>query len=192
MRENGWSSFLDKVSTFCIKKDIVVPNMDDIFQARGRSRRKAQEITNLHHYRVELFYVIIDMQLQELNNRFTDSNTELLLCVSYLSPSDFFATLDKQKLIRLAQFYPKDFSSLKLMILFDQLDNYIFDVRSSIEFSKLEGICDLAQKMVETKKNMVYPLIYLLVSLALTLPVAIARYYGKSIFCYEDCEESIV
>ena len=132
------------------------------------------------------------MQLQELNNRFTDSNTELLLCVSYLSPSDFFATLDKQKLIRLAQFYPKDLSSLKLMILFDQLDNYIFDVRSSIEFSKLEGICDLAQKMVETKKNMVYPLIYLLVSLALTLPVAIARHYGKSIFCYEDCEESIV
>ena len=28
--------------------------------------------------------------------------------------------------------------------------------------------------MVETKKNVVYPLVYLLVSLALTLPVAIA------------------
>ncbi|MBT1569667.1 hAT transposon family protein, partial [Klebsiella pneumoniae] len=42
------------------------------------------------------------------------------------------------------------------------------------KFSKLEGICDLAQKMVETKKkNMVYPLVYLLVALALTLPVAI-------------------
>jgi hypothetical protein len=41
------------------------------------------------------------------------------------------------------------------MILFDQLDNYIFNVRSSIEFSKLEGIYDLAQKMVETKKNVV-------------------------------------
>ena len=38
------------------------------------------------------------------------------------------------------------------MILSDQLDNYIFDVRFNIEFSKLEGICDLAQKMVETKK----------------------------------------
>ena len=105
-------------------------------------------MTNLHYYRVELFYVIIDMQLQELNNRFTELNTELLLCVSCLSPSDFFATFDKQKLIRLAQFYPKDFSSSKLMILSDQLDNYIFYVRSNIEFSKLEGICDLAQKMV--------------------------------------------
>ena len=131
-------------------------------------------MTNLYYYRIEIFYVIIAMQLQELNNRFTESNTELLLCVSCLSPSDFFATFDKQKLIRLAQFYPKDLSSLKLMILFDQLDNYIFDVRSSIEFSKLEGICDLAQKMVETKKNMVYPLVYLLVILALTVLVATA------------------
>ncbi len=67
-------------------------------------------MTNLHHYRVELFYAIIDKQLQKLNNRFTKSNTELLLCVSCLSPSDSFATFDKKKLIRLAQFYPKDFS----------------------------------------------------------------------------------
>ena len=79
--------------------------------------------------------------------------------MSCLSPSDFFATFDKQKLIRLTQFYSKDFSSLKLMILSDQFDNYIFYVRSSIEFSKLEEICDLAQKMVETKKNVIYPLV---------------------------------
>ena len=102
MRENGWSSLLDKVSTFCGINEIVVPNMDDIFLARGRSRNKAHGMTNLHYYRVELFYVVIDMQLQELNNRFTKSNTELLLCVSCLSPFDFFATFDKQKLIRLA------------------------------------------------------------------------------------------
>uniref|UniRef100_A0A2N9GA43 TTF-type domain-containing protein n=1 Tax=Fagus sylvatica TaxID=28930 RepID=A0A2N9GA43_FAGSY len=174
MRENGWSSLLDEVSTFCGINKILVPDMDDIYVARGRSRRYTDGMTNLHFYRVELFYAIIDMQLQELNNRFTESNTELLLCVSCLSPSDFFATFDKQKLIRLAQFYPEDFSSSELMILSDQLDNYIFDVRSSIEFSKLEGICDLAQKMVETKKNVVYPLVYLLVTLALTLPVATA------------------
>ena len=99
---------------------------------------------NLRYYRVELFYAIIDMQLQELNNRFTESNTELLLCMSCLSPFDFFAIFDKQKFIRLTQFYPRDFSSSELMILSNQLNNYIFDVRSNIEFSKLEGICDPA------------------------------------------------
>ena len=66
-------------------------------------------MTNLHHYCVELFYVIIDMQLQELNNHFMESNTKLLIRVSCLSSSDSFATFDKQKLIHLAQFYPKIF-----------------------------------------------------------------------------------
>jgi hypothetical protein len=35
MRGNGWSSLLDEVSTFCGINEIVVPNMDDIFVARG-------------------------------------------------------------------------------------------------------------------------------------------------------------
>ena len=61
------------------------------------------------------------------------------------------------------------------MILYDQLDNdFFFYVRSCIEFSKLDWICDLAQKMVETKKNVVYPLVYLLVGLTLTLPIVTA------------------
>ena len=86
---------LNEVSTFCGINEIVVPNMDDIFLAQGRSRNKAHGMKNLLYYRVELFYAIIDMQLQELNNRFTESNTELLLCMSCLSPFDFFATFDK-------------------------------------------------------------------------------------------------
>ncbi|XP_021828840.1 uncharacterized protein LOC110769211 isoform X5 [Prunus avium] len=39
----------------------------------------------------------------------------------------------------------------------------------------LNGIADLAQKMVETKKDCVFPLVYLLLTLALILPVATPR-----------------
>ena len=35
-RDNGWDSFLDQVSNFCGKHDIIVPNMDDISITRGR------------------------------------------------------------------------------------------------------------------------------------------------------------
>jgi hypothetical protein len=146
-------------------------------------------MTNLHYYRVELFYAIIDMQLQELNNRFTESNIELLLCVSYLSPSDFFATFDKQKLIRLTQFYPKDFSSSKFMILFDQLDNYIFYVRSSIEFQNWKGFVILLKKWLRLKKCDLF--ISLLISEFGINFVSYDCHCGKSIFCYEDYEESI-
>ena len=143
MRESGWSCFLDDVTSFCEKHEIVVPQMDDIFKSQGRSRR-TKEKTNLHYYQVELFFIILDMQIQELNSRFTKSNTNLLLCVTCLSPSDSFLAFDKEKLVCLAQFYPKEFSSLELMILSDQLDSYIIDMRYSIEFSNLLRIGDLA------------------------------------------------
>ena len=91
-----------------------------------------------------------------------------------LNPCDSFIAFDKQKLLRLAQFYPQDFPPIELMILNDQLETYIIDMRSSSEFSELKGISDLAQKMVETKRHIVYLLVYLLVTLALVLPIATA------------------
>jgi hypothetical protein len=61
MREDGWNSLFEEVSKFCAKNNIVVLNMDELYQPR--SRRKAQGMKNSHHYRVELYYTVIDMQL---------------------------------------------------------------------------------------------------------------------------------
>ncbi|CAL9012428.1 unnamed protein product [Prunus brigantina] len=174
MRDNGWDSLLDQVSFFCGKYHIEIPKMDDIFSSGGRPKRKAQPITNLHHYHVDLFVDVIDIQLRELNDRFNEKNTELLLCMACLSPSNSFSAFDKAKLMRLAQFYPSDFSEHDLKLLEEQLENYIWDVSSNDEFIELKGITDLAQKMVETKKDQIYPLVYLLLTLALILPVATA------------------
>ena len=35
MRDNGWDSFFDQVSTFCGRHDIQVPNMEEVFVNRG-------------------------------------------------------------------------------------------------------------------------------------------------------------
>ena len=91
-----------------------------------------------------------------------------------LDPSNSFSNFDKGKLLRFAEFYPNDFSPLELMILDNQLKSYIIDVRSSGQFSEVIGIGGLAQMLVQTKKDIVYPLVYLLVKLALILPVATA------------------
>ncbi|PIA41107.1 hypothetical protein AQUCO_02300127v1 [Aquilegia coerulea] len=151
MRNDGWDSFFAEVSSFCVKNDIIIPNMDDPFVERGRSRRRVEVLTNQHYYRVQLFIGCIDLQNQEPENRFNE-----------------------EKLIRLDQFYPRDFSSKSLMLLSNQLETYILDVRFSNAFSELRGIGDLAKKMVETRKNTVYPLVYMLMTLALILPVATA------------------
>ena len=47
-------------------------------------------------------------------------------------------------------------------------------MHSNDEFLELKGIGDLARKMVETNKDVIYPLVYLLVKLVLTLSVATA------------------
>ncbi|KAL0549599.1 hypothetical protein IC582_014085 [Cucumis melo] len=83
-RDFGWDSLLERVSYFCNNHDIEVLKMDAMFLIRGRKSQKSQPITNLHYYRVEVFYIVIDMQLQELNNRFTESSTELLLRMACL------------------------------------------------------------------------------------------------------------
>ena len=79
---------------------------------------------------------------------------------------------DKEKLIRLAKFYPSDFLRIDILALNSQLQNYIFDMRNNDLFLELQGVSELAEKLVNTRKYETYPLVYLLVKLALTLHVA--------------------
>ena len=60
----------------------------------------------------------------------------------------------------------------QVSFLDNQLDTYIHDMQSTKEFSAFRGIGQLVEKMIEMKKNVSYPLIYLSVTLALILLVA--------------------
>ena len=96
---------------------------------------------------------------------------ELLLCVASLNLCDSFIAFDKGKLIRLAQIYPVEFSNVEILVLDNQLETYIVDLRSHDGFTNLKGINDLSIKLVETKIHIMYPRMYLLVKLALILSV---------------------
>ena len=76
IRNDKWISLLVEVSSFCTAHDIPILNMNEIFVVSKRPQRNTQQNTNLHHYCVELFYIVIDMQFQELNNRFLEANTD--------------------------------------------------------------------------------------------------------------------
>ena len=118
--------------------------------------------------------MVLDYLIQELNERFTVATIELLLCVVCLNLAYSFSSFDKQKLIRLASFYPNDFSERDCLYLGDQLDTYIYDVHTSNGFLELKGLSDLAKKMIETKKHLDFDLVYRLLKLALVLLVATA------------------
>ncbi|XP_042035194.1 zinc finger MYM-type protein 1-like [Salvia splendens] len=174
MREKDWDVLLADVSKCCSKYELDVLDMEDEFVARKKGRRRAEKMKNLHYYRVELFCSVIDLQAQELNQRFDEVNTDLVLFMSCFDPRDLFSAFDLEKLLRLARYYPSEFSEVALSELKSQLENFIFDVRIDEKFSQISGINGLAQKMVSTRKHEVFPMDYSLVKLSLILPVATA------------------
>ncbi|XP_042400852.1 uncharacterized protein LOC121990857 [Zingiber officinale] len=173
-REDGWHTIIDKVNTFCELNEIPVPEMKDNCMIGGRSRRRRQVITNLHYYRVEIFYQVVDSVIQEMNTRFSEVGTELLSCIACLYPRNFFSEFNVQKLVRLCDLYPEDFSTNDCIVIEQQLQNFIHNIRQDPNFFGIEDLGSFAQKIVETQKNQAYPLVYRLIEMTLVLPVATA------------------
>lgn len=140
----------------------------------GKPRRLAHKVTLLHHYKIEIFTTVIDWVLQKLNNRFNEVTIELLICMGCLRPDDSFSAFNKDKLLRLAELYPSDFSELDRVYLDNELETFIFDMKSNPKFAQLKGIARLASKLVKKKKHIIYPLVYRLIKLVLVLPVSTA------------------
>ena len=64
----------------------------------------------------------------------------------------------------------------QVSFLDNQLETYIHNMQFTKEFSAFRGIGQLVEKKVEMKKNVSYPLIYSLVTLASILLVATATF----------------
>ncbi|XP_042466271.1 zinc finger MYM-type protein 1-like [Zingiber officinale] len=173
-REDGWHTIIDKVNTFCELNEIPVPEMKDNCMIGGRSRRRRQVITNLHYYRVEIFYQVVDSVIQEMNTRFSEVGTELLSCIACLHPRNSFSEFNVQKLVRLCDLYPEDFLTNDCIVIEQQLHNFIHNIRQDPNFFGIEDLGSFAQKIVETQKNQAYPLVYHLIEMTLVLPVATA------------------
>ncbi|XP_022857483.1 uncharacterized protein LOC111378501 [Olea europaea var. sylvestris] len=167
LRENGWDTLLSRAIEFYVDRHILVPNIEDIVVVKGRPRGVAQQVTYFHRFYVDLYCHVIDSILQELNDRFPEITTELFTCISFLSPRDSFAAFDKDKLLRLAQFYPLDFNSEELLLLRSQLDKFLLLVRMDKAFFNLNSISCVAQKLVETRSSCYFSLVYRLLTLAL-------------------------
>ncbi|KAH7673951.1 Ribonuclease H-like protein [Dioscorea alata] len=119
-------------------------------------------------------FPVIDLIAQEMQNRFPEASTELLLLMSCLDPRDSFSKFSIHKLLRLVELYPKDFTLTERIMLQDQLTTFIYDVRNDDDFIDVRDLGGFARKMVETGKHAIFPLIYRLIKLALVLPVVTA------------------
>jgi hypothetical protein len=88
--DNGWESFFEDVKEFCANKGIPVVDMDAEVPIRGRSRRDGFTVTNLHYYRIEIFFVILDKINTESCHQFSEVSSELLVGFACLDPNKSF------------------------------------------------------------------------------------------------------
>ncbi|XP_019231464.1 PREDICTED: uncharacterized protein LOC109212286 [Nicotiana attenuata] len=132
-------------------------------------------IKRVQNAKKQIYKEIIDWKVQELNARFNEVTTNLLVGVACLNPVDSFSSFDINKILMMAELYPDDFDENIMVTLKNQLETYIVDARDFDErFSNLQGLVDLSETLVKTKKHLNYPFVFRLVKFILLLPVATA------------------
>jgi len=102
--------------------------MDATYVERKKARLLDSSVSNLHHYKHDCLFSVVDLQLQELNAKFDEENTELLQCVACLSPASSFEAFDVETFLRMVELYPNDFKDVSEEMMRHQLWNYVRNV----------------------------------------------------------------
>ena len=176
LRYDGWDDLLKNVILFCEKHEINYPDYDAVYIEReGRARHQMDHITVGQHFRVNLFCVTIDQQLQELNHRFCLESMELLILSNSLVPKDIYKAFDIDNICALVnKFYPLDFSEQEKLNLRYQLHHFHLDVVSHPDLNKLSTMSELCEALKKTGRADNHFLVDRLIRLILTLPVSTA------------------
>ncbi|KAK9676158.1 hypothetical protein RND81_11G058300 [Saponaria officinalis] len=173
MRENGWNDLIMKVGAFCCRHDISMPDMSAPYKKGSRNCEK--NITNEHYYQFNILYMVIDFQLTELETRFTDSSVEILLLSASFDPRHSFRAFKGEDACKLAlKYYTLDFSSHDESALELECEFFVQDVQKDPRFANTSSISELCRRMVDFGKTTLYPMIYRLICLILTLPFSTA------------------
>lgn len=167
-RDEGFENLLEEVYSFCEKYEIEKVEMSKNY---AWNRRQNTDINNQHHYKVDIFTMVLDMKLHEFCDCFSEISIELLINMVALSPCYSFSEFDASKFVKLSMLYPKNFTKVEMRKLAQQLDFY-YDVVKEDVHSNLNVNIDLSRVMMEIREHISYYLVYQLVKLSLVLSVA--------------------
>ncbi|KAL0011258.1 hypothetical protein SO802_006366 [Lithocarpus litseifolius] len=139
--------------------EIDIPNLSARF-AESRSSKKRDHVTVEHHYHFDIFNASIDVQLQELDNWCGERPIELLTLCFALDPKDAYKSFNVDDICHLVEKYnPLDFSERDRTGLKIQLKLFEHDVQNHSKLQNLSSMAELCQRLVETEKSQVYPII---------------------------------
>ena len=144
-------------------------------KSRGRYRSQDEDLTMEHHFRIGIFTIAIDFQLQELKSRFCELTMELVVLSSALNSKDAFRLFKIVDLCNLVKkYYPQDYTKHKQELLESQLQHYELDVIKHPDFQNMSTISELCRGLKISRKSKIYFSIDRLIRFVLTLPVSTA------------------
>ena len=160
----------------CEQHEIDILDMNARYtKGRGRYRCQDDDLIMEHHFRISIFTITIDFQLQKLKSRFSELITELVILSSALNPKDTFRLFKIIHICNLVKkYYHQDFTEHEQELLESQLQHYEVDVIKHPDFQNMSTISELCRGLQISGKSKIYFLIYRLIRLVLTLPVSTA------------------
>ncbi|GJX70630.1 zinc finger MYM-type protein 1-like protein [Tanacetum coccineum] len=147
--------------------------MDEVYVSPN-GRRRMVNINSRHFFEVECLNTVVDMQIQEFSDCFSEASTELLANMACLNLFDSFVQFNTSKFVWLNELYPNDFDSVERMELESQLNLYYANVTKDNTFVDLNGIADLTTMIVKKRKHISYPLVSRLLKFTLIFSVVTA------------------
>ena len=92
LRDTRFAKLFSKVFSFCQKHNINIVEMTGNYvTSRGRNTK----VTNQFHFEVEIFNTVIDMQIIEFDDRFSELSTQLIEYMRALSHCDKVKVVQK-------------------------------------------------------------------------------------------------
>ncbi|KAL7606092.1 hypothetical protein Lser_V15G19753 [Lactuca serriola] len=128
---------------------------------------EGSSLSNRNQAKVVIFNTVLDMQIQEFGDRFSEVGTDLIENMAALSPCDSFSSFDKAKLLKLSEIYKNDFNDSERAQLNGQLDIYYHSLLHDEKFFNMKGIAYISHLLVETGKHLPFPLLYRILKLTL-------------------------
>ncbi|XP_075670427.1 uncharacterized protein LOC142640237 [Castanea sativa] len=176
LRDDGWEPLLASVISFCEQHEIEIPDMNARYtKARGRYCHQDEDLTMDNNFRIGIFTIAIDFQLQELKSRFCELTTELVILSSALNPKDAFRLFKIVDICNLVKkYYPQDFTEQEQELLESLLQHYELHVIKHPDFQNMSTISELCRGLKISGKSKIYFLIDRLIRLVLTPPVSTA------------------
>ncbi|KAL7111560.1 hypothetical protein ACP275_05G096600 [Erythranthe tilingii] len=175
LRDDGWDTFMNDVTSFCERNEVDVPDMSCAYEVgRGKSIHQPRgiNITTEHHFHFDIFVNTIDTQLKELNCRFNDRTLELLTLSCALDPNDSYKSFNVEDIFTLLEkYYPADFTEHDRLLLKFQLNHYHLDVTKHQDLCHVSTLAALCEGLKKTGKAKIYYLVDRLIRLILLLPL---------------------